>query len=131
MAEPHPIETYIEKPVDEVYRFLAAPRNYPRWAAVQEASFEQIGPLEWAAETEFGPRIVRFSPPNADGILDHAVYAVGEEPVMMPLRLTAQGSGTLVTFVFYRRAGMTDEQLASALEWIGMDFAVLKALLEV
>lgn len=131
MLEPHPIETYIEKPVAEVYRFLAAPRNYPRWAAVEAATFQQIGPLEWSAETEFGPRIVRFSPLNGEGILDHAVYKAGEEPVMMPMRVAADGSRTLVTFVFYRRPGMDDEQLDSALEWIRADFAALKSLLEV
>jgi hypothetical protein len=131
VAEPYPIETYIEKPVEEVRRFLAQQRNYARWAAVDEATFRQVGILEWAAETEFGPRIIRFSPPNDDGIFDHAVYKAGDEPVMMPLRAMAQGEGTLVTFMFYRRPGMDDEQLASALEWIRMDFAVLKSLLEV
>ena len=131
MLEPHPIETHIDKPFSEVSRFLATPLNYPRWAAVEEASFRQIGPLEWSADTEFGPRIVRFSPPNDEGIFDHAVYKAGEEPVMMPMRIAADGAGTLVTFVFYRRPGMTDEQLVSALEWIRAGFAVLKALLEI
>ena len=131
MSESYPIEILIEKPVAQVYRFLAAPRNYPRWAAVDEASFRQIGPFEWAGDTEFGPRIVRFSPPNGEGILDHAVYAAGEEPVMMPMRVAAEGAWSRVTFVFYRRPGMDDEQLASALEWIRADFAGLKSLLEI
>jgi hypothetical protein len=130
MAEAHLIATHIERPIADVQRFLANPRNYPRWAAVVEATFRQIGPLEWSADTDFGPRIVRFSPPNDDGIFDHAVYAAGEEPVMMPLRVAADRGGTLVTFVFYRRTGMNDEQLASALDWIRMDFATLQALLE-
>ena len=130
MAERHPIETYIDKPVEEVRRFLATQRNYARWAAVDEATFRQVGLLEWAVNTDFGPRIVRFSPPNDEGIFDHAVYKLGDEPVMMPLRAMPQGDGTLVTFVFVRRPGMSDEQLASALEWIRMDFAVLKSLLE-
>lgn len=131
MLEPHLIETTIEMPVTEVYRFLAAPRNYPRWAAVEAATFKQIGPLEWSGETEFGPRIIRFSPPNGEGVLDHAVYKAGDEPVMMPLRVAADGNRTLVTFTFYRRPGMDDEQLNSALEWIRSDFAALKSLLEV
>lgn len=131
MLEPHLIETTIEMPVTEVYRFLAAPRNYPRWAAVDPLTFKQIGPLEWSGETEFGPRIIRFSPPNGEGILDHAVYKAGDEPVMMPLRVVADGNRTLVTFTFYRRPGMDDERLNSALEWIRSDFAALKSLLEV
>ena len=131
MSDAYPIEILIEKPVGQVYRFLAAPQNYPRWAAVEEASLRQIGPFEWAGDTEFGPRIVRFSPPNDQGILDHAVYAAGDEPVMMPMRVAADGGRTRITFVFYRRPGMDDEQMASALEWIRADFAVLKSLLEV
>ncbi|MDP3316852.1 MAG: hypothetical protein Q8M47_12410 [Devosia sp.] len=130
MTQPHAIETHIDRPIGEVYRFIAKPQNYPRWAAVEEATFRQVGPHEWATDTDFGPRVVRFSPPNDDNILDHAVYAAGDEPVMMPLRLTRDGEGTLVTFMFTRRPGMNDEQLASALEWIRMDFAVLKSLLE-
>lgn len=131
MAEAHLIATHIERPIADVTRFLANPRNYPRWAAVVASTFRQVGPLEWAADTDFGPRIVRFSPPNNDGIFDHAVYAEGEEPVMMPLRLAEDRGGTLVTFIFYRRAGMSDEQMASALEWIRMDFGGLKSLLEI
>ena len=130
MTEPYLIETYIDKPVDEVRGFLAQQRNFARWAAVDETTFRQVGLLEWAAVTEFGPRIIRFSPPNDEGIFDHAVYAEGEEPVMMPMRAMPQGEGTLITFTFYRRAGMTDEQLKSALEWIRLDFDGLKALLE-
>lgn len=131
MAEAHLIATHIERPIADVQRFLANPRNYPRWAAVVETTFKQVGEFEWSADTDFGPRIVRFSPPNDEGIFDHAVYAAGEEPVMMPLRVAEDRGGSLVTFVFYRRAGMNDEQLSSALEWIRMDFAVLKSLLEV
>jgi len=130
MAEVFEIKTYVDKPVEEVRRFLAQQRNYARWAAVDEATFRQVGLLEWSAMMEFGPRIIRFSPPNNEGIFDHAVYAVGEEPVMMPMRAMPDGAGTLITFTFYRRVGMNDEQLASALEWIRLDFQGLKALLE-
>ena len=130
MAEPHVIETYVDKPVEDVRRFLAQQRNYARWAAVDEATFRQVGLLEWAAMTELGPRIIRFSPPNDDGIFDHAVYAEGEDPVIMPMRVMPSGTGTLITFTFYRRVGTTDEQLNSALEWIRVDFDGLRALLE-
>lgn len=131
MGEGHLIETYVEKPVDDVRRFLAEPRNFPRWATVDEATFRQIGPLEWAGDAESGPRIVRFSPPNDQGIFDHAFYRPGAEPVMMPMRAMPQGTGTLISFTFYRRPGMDDEQLASALDWLRLDFDGLKALLEI
>ena len=131
MGEPHQIDTYVEKPVDEVRQFLAEPRNFARWAAVDEATFRQVGPLEWMGDAEAGPRIVRFSPPNDEGIFDHAFYKPGDEPVMTPMRAIPQGGGTLITFTYYRRPGMDDEQLASALDWIQLDLLGLKALLEI
>lgn len=131
MAEPFEIETYIDKPVEDVRGFLAQQRNYARWAALDETTFKQVGLLEWSAMTEFGPRIIRFSPPNDDGIFDHAIYTEGEEPVMMPMRAMPKGAGTLITFTYFRRPGMTDEQLNSALEWIRLDFDGLKALIEI
>jgi hypothetical protein len=130
MVEWHQIDTYVEKPVDDVRRFLAEPRNFPLWAAIDEATFRQTGPLEWTGDAPAGPRNVRFSPPNDEGIFDHAFYAPGTEPVMMPMRATAQGTGTLIAFSFHRPAGMGDDMLASSLEWIRLDFLVLKSLLE-
>lgn len=129
MRQSHLIQFFIARRVDEVYAFLADPQNYPRWAAV-DGGITQIRQNEWLTRTAFGDRIVRFSEPNPYGVLDHAVYAQGEEPVMMPMRVVANGEGTEVMFLFYRRDDMNDEQFKSTIEWVTTDLLTLQSLLE-
>lgn len=130
MHQRHLVHLSIERPVREVYDFLAEPLNLPMWSAVTPGTYRQVGPLEWAAETEFGPRLVRFCPPNKFGVLDHAWYREGDEPLMMPMRVVANETGTELTFLFFRRPDMSDEKFASTIEWVTVDFLVLKGLLE-
>ncbi len=131
MYEFHTINLAIRRPVGEVYAFLAEPTNYPKWAAVVPNTLRRVDAYDWEAETEFGPRLIRFCPRNDLGVLDHAVYRRGEDPVMMPMRVIANGEGCQLTFAFYRRPGTTDEQYSSAIEWVTTDFETLRALLEV
>jgi hypothetical protein len=129
MRQSHLIQFSIARPVAEVYAFLADPLNYPRWAAV-DGGITQVRQDEWLTRTPFGDRIIRFSTPNPYGVLDHAVYAQGEEPVMMPMRVVANGEGTEVMFLFYRRDDMNDEQFKSTIEWVTTDLLTLQSLLE-
>ena len=129
MRRSHLIHFSIERPVDEVYAFLADPRNYAKWAAV-DGPMMRGSASDWFIQTPFGRRIVRFSEPNAFGVLDHSVFAEGEEPVVMPMRVAANGDGTELTFIFYQRDTMTDEQFASTIEWVQTDLLTLRSLLE-
>jgi hypothetical protein len=130
MLQRHLIHITIERPVAAVYEFLAEPLNYPMWSAVVPGTYRQVGPLEWAAETEFGPRLVRFCPRNTFGVLDHGWYREGDEPLIMPMRVVANGEGTELIVLFYRRPELDDETFASTIEWVTVDFLVLKGLLE-
>jgi hypothetical protein len=125
----HTINLDIARTADDVYDYLAEPLNFPSWAAVT-GPMEQVGPLEWKTETAFGPRFIRFSPRNEWNILDHAVFAMGEEPVVLPMWVVPNAGGCVLIFVFYRRDAMTDDQYRSALEWIRTDFLTLRSLLE-
>ena len=129
MRKSHVIHFAIERPVDEVYAFLADPLNYAKWAAV-DGSMIKTSTSDWYIQTPFGRRTVRFSEPNAFGVLDHAVFAEGEDPVVMPMRVVANGDGTELTFLFYQRDRMTDEQFASTIEWVRTDLLTLRSLLE-
>lgn len=131
MLQSHLIHLSITRPIGEVYDFLAEPRNYLKWAAVVGDRFEPMGPLEFGIETEFGPRIVRFTPRNDLGVLDHAVYREGDTPLMMPMRLIANGDGCELAFTFFRRPGMSDAAFQSAIDWIQVDLMGLKGLLEI
>jgi hypothetical protein len=96
-----------------------------------EPGFTETGPNEWSGEMAMGQRIVRFCERNQYGVLDHAMFAKGDEPMVTPMRVVANGPDCLLTFTFFRRDSMTDEQFASAIEWITTDFLALRSLLEV
>lgn len=130
MYERQAIHLSIACPFEVAYDYLADPLNYPGWAAVDGATFQHHDGREWSAETEFGPRRIWFCERNAYGVLDHAVYKEGDKPVVMPMRIVPNGEGCELTFLFYRRPGVSDEQFSSAIEWVTTDFLVLKALLE-
>jgi hypothetical protein len=127
----HTISLPIARTAKEVYEFLADPRNFPKWVGGIEPGFTEIGPNEWSGEMAMGVRIVRFCDRNRYGVLDHAMYAEGDEPLVTPMRVVPYGTNCLLTFTFYRRDTITDEQFASAIEWITTDFLALRSLLEV
>ena len=131
MRRSHTISVSINHPYEATYRFLADPRNYAEWAAVDKDSYRQLGNGDWAGNTVFGgQRHMRFTPPNAFGILDHAVFVLGEAPLWTPMRVMPNEEGTELVFTFFQRPGVTDEAFNSSIEWITTDFLALKSLLE-
>ena len=130
MRRSHTISISIDRPYDEVYGYLSNPLHYQTWAAVEPGTFKPLADGDWQAETPFGFRQFRFSPPNRHGVLDHAVFVPGGEILYMPMRVVPNDEGTELIFTFFRREGMDDAQFASAVEWIMTDFLALKSLLE-
>ena len=120
----------IYRPYDEVYEFLAEPRNFPSWASNLGSDFVQIGANDWATTTRNGRVILRFSPRNAYGILDHQVYLEGKTAVTTPMRLIANDEGCEIIYTQLQRPGMTEEAFASEVEWVTSDFEALRSLLE-
>ena len=121
----------IDYPYEETYRFLADPRNFGEWAAVDKATYRPVGDGDWMAETPFGGiRHFRFTPPNAFGVLDHAVFVPGEPLLYTPMRVIPNEGGTELHFTFVQRPDMSDEEFVSSIEWINTDFLTLKSLLE-
>lgn len=131
MLEGHLISLPIARPFQAAYAFLADPRNYRQWAAVEPDSYRQIDQWVWEAQTHFGGlRHILFCRPNPYGVLDHAVYLPGVEPVMMPVRLVQNGDGCIYTFRFFRRPGVTEMEFRSAIEWVKTDLMVMKEVVE-
>ncbi|MHB1110220.1 MAG: hypothetical protein ACYCZU_07895 [Devosia sp.] len=125
------ISLSIERPVKDVFRFLIEPRNFMQWASVTGLRFEHLGGRDWLADTAAGPRIIRFIEPNDYGVVDHAVFPEDEAPVFGPMRVVANGEGTLLVYTFFRRPGLSDEKFESTVEWITTDLMMLKTVLEV
>lgn len=130
MPQSRTITLHIEQPVEKVYAFCAEPANFPKWAVLASPRFEHQHGLVWLADTVMGERLIEFVPHNRFGVLDHAIYKPGEVPMFMPLRVVANGDGTDLIYTFFKRPGMSDEQLASTMEWIESDLWGLKSLLE-
>ncbi|WP_240230612.1 SRPBCC family protein [Devosia lacusdianchii] len=130
MRRSHTISVSIDRSYDDVYAYLSKPSNYGHWAAVDTGTFRPLANGDWQANTPFGFRYFRFTPPNAFGVLDHAIFEPGQAVWYNPMRVVPNELGSEVSFTFFRRDGMDDAQFTSAVEWITTDFLALKSLLE-
>lgn len=130
MRRSHIISVSIDSAYETVYAYLSRPANYGHWAAVEPGTFRPLPNGDWQADTPFGFRHFRFTPPNAFGVLDHAIFVPGQPVSYNPMRVVPNEMGSEVSFTFFRRDGMDDAQFTSAVEWITTDFLALKSLLE-
>jgi hypothetical protein len=127
----HTIVVQIDVPFEVAQPYLSEPQHYAEWAAVEPQTFRRLPNGDWAAEVRFGgERHIRFSEPNSEGVLDHAVFRPGEELLWMPMRARPENSGTALSFTFIQRPDMTGEEFASTIEWITSDLMTLKTVLE-
>lgn len=103
----------IERPLTEVYAFLADPKNFARWAAGLDLEQD-----------------ILFTEPNPFGVLDHTVRAPGGQEVYVPMRAIRNGTGTEVTFTLFRQPEMTDAAFGRDAEAVQRDLLSLKRVLE-
>ena len=130
MFKSRTISIPIYRPYDEVYDFLAEPLNFPSWASNLGSDFIQTGANEWATTTRNGRVILRFSPRNTFGILDHQVFLEGKTAHTTPMRLIENDEGCEVIYTQFQRPGMSEDAFASEIEWVTSDFEALRSLLE-
>jgi hypothetical protein len=119
----------IGRPAAEAYEFLSRPENFPRWASGLARSLCKDGD-DWIAETPEGRAVVRFSEPNAYGVLDHAVVLPRGVTVYVPLRVVAKGDACELVMTLFRRPGASEAQFAADAEWVMRDLAAAKTILE-
>jgi hypothetical protein len=128
-AESNTITVTIRRRVSDVYDFVARPASFARWASGLGEPLGNEGAV-WRFAGENGPVKVRFTEPNAYGVLDHYVELPDGSEIYVPMRVIANGSGTDVQFTLFRVPGMTDEKFAADAEWVMRDLNRLKELLE-
>lgn len=124
------VETYIARPLTEVYAFLSDPRNLPAWAPGLCQSIEPRGGERWVAQAESGQVTISFAGPNAFGILDHHVGLPDGSEVYVPMRAVRYGDGSEVMLTVFRRPDMTDGAFEADLRAVERDLAALRTLLE-
>lgn len=123
------ISQTINAPIAAAYNFAQRPENFPKWAAGLSKSLHKTTE-GWVADTPQGEAIVRFSEPNAHGVLDHWVSMAGKTEVYIPLRMIANGSCTEVELVLFRQPEMNDLDFEHDAGLVLQDLNALKKLLE-
>lgn len=114
-----------------VYAYVADPRNLPRWAPnFGHAIIRDGDGDEWIMETADGPFRVRFAPPNDLGVLDHWVRPPAGGEFYNPIRVVANGTGSVITFTLFRQQGWADDRFAEDAGMVAADLARLKSILE-
>lgn len=132
MPKPNPsrcLSITIERSFNDAYEFLRQPLNFSRWASGLANSLHQVDG-RWMAGTPEGPMEVRFSAPNAFGVLDHWVYPASGAPIYIPLRLIENGSGCELSLTLFHLPHMTEEKFAADAEWVMKDLKAAKQVLE-
>jgi hypothetical protein len=127
------VQIQINRPYEDAYRIVSKPENYPRWSPVLESRFVSRGNngLDWLVDLPLGPAILRFSAPNAHGILDYTVIPEdGTGSRTTPVRLIRNEDVSELVIVFFQQAYQTDEAFASYVEWAKNDFMTLKTVVE-
>lgn len=123
------LNTTVDVPLAVAYGYAHRPENFPKWAAGLSDTLHKTD-RGWVASTPMGEAMVTFSEPNTFGVLDHWVDLKGKPQVYIPLRMIANGSGTVVELVLLRQPDMTDADFDKDAGAIEKDLASLKTLLE-
>jgi hypothetical protein len=113
----------------EVYRFVADPRNFPKWAKAFCKSVREVAG-RWVVETPAGEVGMRLVEENELGVLDHFVTVSPGKEVYVPMRVVANGEGSEVVFTVFRMEGISEEQFAEDVGMVERDLAALKDVLE-
>jgi predicted dithiol-disulfide oxidoreductase (DUF899 family)/uncharacterized protein YndB with AHSA1/START domain len=126
------VSVRIDRPYDEVYAFVANPRNMPKWAAGLSSGLEEDRTRgDWVGKgAEGDDKRVRFTERNRFGVADHVVTLADGSTVHVPLRVLRSGEGSEVVLTLFRQPKMSDAELAADRASIERDLAKLTRLLE-
>ncbi len=94
-----------------MYDFMAPPASFACWAS----GLGNEGTV-WRFEGENGPMKIRFTEPNAYGVLDRYVGLLDGSEIYVPTRAVANGTGTEVMCTLFRVQGMNGEKFAADTE---------------
>ncbi len=113
-----------------LYERVWHPAFFPRWAAgLAESDLRENGD-HWLADGDDGAFVIRFTPHNEHGVMDHWVEPGDGSVIAVPLRVVANGDGAEVILTLFRQPGMTDEDFAGDIKLIMRDLRALKRLAE-
>lgn len=125
------ISVRINRRAEDVYDYASQVAHLPDWAAgLAQGSLTPVGDT-WLVMSPMGEIVLRFTPSNDLGVLDHSVTLPGGEVVFNPLRVIPDGDHRCeVVFTLRRRAGMSDVEFDDDVAAISDDLATLKRITE-
>ena len=120
----------IQRPVADVFAFLADAANWPAWAVVNVKAIEPADePGWWLMATPHGPAKLRIRPDAELGILDHD-YIEGQASWQVPARAVPNGTGTEFMITFFQPPAFTDAFFDEQTALVDTELATLKRILE-
>ncbi|GHB22372.1 polyketide cyclase [Salinicola rhizosphaerae] len=122
----------IDCPCRELYEAFWPPEAFPRWASGLSRSRLMRQGNRWRADGPEGSVLIRFSPYNAFGVMDHWVELTSGAEVYIPLRVVANGFRAEVMLTLFRPGGGAEAETAFQrdVEWVRKDLLTLQALAE-
>jgi len=130
MSDVYHLGLTIHRSPDDVYEFVADPRNLPRWARGLARSEVRPDGDGWIVDAPFGTARVRFAERNTFGVLDHDVTLDTGVTIHNPMRVIPRPEGCEFVFTLFRQSGMTDDEFERDREAVEADLRQLKGLLE-
>lgn len=124
-----PARTYsisIDRDWRELYEAIWQPEIFPKWASGLTESGLRRGGTGWIADGPEGPIIIRFTPQNEFGVMDHFIETSNGQQIHIPLRVIQNGGGAEVMLTLFRQPQMTDETFARDAKWIIRDLRALR-----
>lgn len=113
------------------YDFLSDPSTFGEWAGLAAGTYREIKETgQWTGLASNGEWRYRFTPPNKFGVLDHEISFPDGSSMLYPMRLIPNERGCEIQFTYFASDGVEGDAFDSIVEWIGLDFEVLKSLLE-
>ncbi len=124
------ISVFIEMPWKEVYEAIWRPEVFPRWATGLSAAGLHNDNGVWRAKGPGGGDVIlRFTPQNAFGVMDHTVCLRSGAEIHVPMRVVANGDGAEVMLTLFRQPGVSVEAFEHDANWVRRDLAQLRDML--
>lgn len=120
----------IDAPAAEVVRFLAEPRNLPRWAVGFARSVRREG-AQWLVQTGGGEVPIRIVADEASGVVDFLMRPQPGVELLAASRVVRRGEGCEYVFTQFQAPGMPEEAFRRSVQALEHELRVLKAIAEV
>ncbi|MBI3857995.1 MAG: hypothetical protein HY293_20135 [Planctomycetes bacterium] len=119
----------VNAPPGELFEFLAAPENLPKWAVKFCHSIHPRDRGGWCVQGCMGEVLLRYAVDRASGVIDYHVATPGGE-ALIPTRVIPLGAGAAYLFTQFQPPGLPDEAFREQVASLKEEFRILKRLME-